>query len=152
MRWPAKIGIGVGVVVVLLVLAYIVLFPVHNWRLKHRISVAFGVRASALQVVDSPEAAAVGGTPFSVPALQAAAERLFPMGTPASDVSKALVRVFGSDSVHVYERAPGDRRLYCGFDSEQGWWYRDTMWVEFALDSSNRVVRVIKAGYWGITL
>jgi hypothetical protein len=151
MRWPAKLGIGVLVVIILLVLAYIILFPVHNWRLKHRIWVAFGVQASALQVVEIPVTEREGGRVLSVPALEIAAERRFPLGTLASDVSNSLAGVFGAGAVHIYEPASGDRRLSCGFDSEQGWWYRDTMWVEFTLDSSNRI-QTIKAGAWDITL
>src|SRR5204862_5175427 len=119
-------------------LGYIIMFPVHNWRLKHRIWVAFGVRAAALST-ETSEAARKNGYHAFVPALQAAAERRFPSGTSASEVSNSLARVFGPESVHIYERGPGDRRLLCGFDSEQGWWYRDRMAVEFDLDSSNRV-------------
>jgi hypothetical protein len=151
MRWPTKLAIGVVAVIVLVVVAYVILFPVHNWRLKHRIWVAFGVRVTALQSVELPEADREGGRIYSVPDLQTAAERRFPKGTLASDVSNSLSRVFGSESVHIYERAPGDSRLTCGFDSEQGWWYRDEMWVDFLLDTSNRV-QSIKTGYWPITL
>src|ERR1039457_3601627 len=78
MRWPAKLGIGVLVVIALVVLAYVILFPVHNWRLKHRIWVAFGVQANSLEVVDLPVAEREGGRIFSVPALETAA----PPGLP----------------------------------------------------------------------
>ena len=151
MRWPAKLGIGVLAVIALVVLAYVILFPVHNWRLKHRIWVAFGVQANALEVVDLPVAEREGGRIFSVPALETAAEHRFPQGTLASDVSNSLAGVFGPESIHIYEPAPGDRRLSCRFDSEQGLGYRDAMWLEFALDSSNRI-QTIKAGWWGIAL
>jgi|ERR1043166_8935542 hypothetical protein len=149
MKWPFKLGIAAVAVVVLIVLAYVVMFPVHNWRLRHRIWVAFGIRAADLSTEWS-EAAPKSGYHAFVPALQEAANQRFPRGTFASDVSNSLARVFGPKSVHIYERAPGDRRLSCGFDSEQGWLYRDTMSVEFSLDSSNRVTAVT-AGYRGIT-
>ena len=149
MRWQAKLGIGVVAVIALVVLAYVIMFPVHNWRLQHRIWVAFGVRASALQTV-SPLVAYDGGAPYeSVPALQKAAERRFPQGALASDVSNSLAGVFGTESVHIYERTPGDRRLSCRFDTQQGWMYRDWMWIEFGLDSSDRV-QTCKAWAWGV--
>ncbi len=150
MRWPAKVGIGFLAVVALVLVDYVVEFPVHNWRLRRRIWVAFGVRAGDLST-ESSQAAMDSGYQAFVPALQSAAKRRFPVGTLASDVSNSLARVFGPDSLHIYERAPGDRRLSCGFDSEHGWWYRDAMSVDFGLDSSNRV-RSISAGWWGVGL
>src|ERR1051325_7566693 len=98
-----KVGIVLGAVIALAVLAYVSLFPVHNWRLKHRIWVAFGVPASGLQVVELPLDAGEGPV-SSVPALQRAAESRFPVGTSASDVSNSLARVFGPGSVRLYER------------------------------------------------
>src|ERR1043166_301142 len=109
MRCPAKLGLGFVVVIAFLVLAYVVLFPAHNWRLKHCIWVAFGVQASTLQEVDLPEAAKEKERPiygpalYCVPALQMAAERRFPKGTLASDVSNCLARVLGSASLRMYE-------------------------------------------------
>src|SRR5687768_8447559 len=103
MRWPAKLGIALGGLIAIIVLGYIIMFPVHNWRLKHRIWVAFGVPSSALHMVELPVDAGEGPVE-SVPALQRAAEIRFPVGTLASDVSNSLVRVFGSESIRVYER------------------------------------------------
>lgn len=98
---------------------------VNNWWLKHKIRAAFRLTSESI----------------NTNTLQAAAQTLFPIGTSEQDVRTYLVRYFGTNSVVKWEMAE-DPHVFCMFDFEHGWSYRDSFVVEFILDGNYKVSRV----------
>ena len=80
-----------------------------NWWLTHRIRSAFRLTSESIDTNT----------------IQTAAQRLFPIGSSGQEVVK-------------WEMAAGPH-VFCSFDSEHAWSYRDSFVVEFLLDGNNRV-------------
>jgi hypothetical protein len=98
---------------------------VNNWWLKHKIRAAFKLTSESIDTNT----------------LQTAAQTLFPIGTSEQNVRTYLARYFGTNSIVRWEMAEGPH-VFCSFDSENGWSYRDSFVVEFFLDGNYRVSRI----------